>query len=111
MEGISTTPCRPIILFSTLLCAVGNGLETGVTQGPLINAAAVQKVTEHVGDALGKGAHILCGGRPHALGGSFFEPTILTNVRNDMKLFTEETFGPVAPLVRFHTEEDAIQVS
>lgn len=92
------------------LSAVGNGSQPGVTQGPLINSAAVQKVQEHIRDAVSKGAQVVCGGKPHELGGNFFEPTIMTNVTKDMLLSQQETFGPVAPLMRFHAEEDVIEV-
>ncbi len=87
---------------------VGPGTEPGVTTGPLINKAAVEKVEEHVADALGQGASILTGGKRHSLGGNFFEPTILTNVTSQMMVAREETFGPVAPLFKFKTEEDVI---
>ncbi|MGK7869173.1 NAD-dependent succinate-semialdehyde dehydrogenase [Falsiroseomonas sp. E2-1-a20] len=87
---------------------VGDGMEPGVTQGPLINADAVKKVEEHIADATAKGASILTGGKRHARGGNFFEPTILTDVPHGAQVFREETFGPVAPLFRFRTEEEAI---
>jgi succinate-semialdehyde dehydrogenase/glutarate-semialdehyde dehydrogenase len=87
---------------------VGPGTEDGVTAGPLINKAAVEKVEEHVADALKHGASVLLGGKRHALGGNFYEPTILTNVSNEMLLAREETFGPVAPLFKFETEADVI---
>jgi len=87
---------------------VGPGTEEGVTQGPLINAAAVTKIEEHIADAVGHGARVACGGQRHALGGTFFEPTILTDVTPAMKVAREETFGPVAPLFRFHDEAEAI---
>jgi succinate-semialdehyde dehydrogenase/glutarate-semialdehyde dehydrogenase len=90
---------------------VGNGMEAGVTQGPLINAAAVAKVEEHIGDALSRGAAVAAGGRRHALGGNFFEPTVLVNVPREAAIFAEETFGPVAPLIRFKTEAEAIQMA
>ncbi len=90
---------------------IGNGLEPGVIIGPLIDAAAVEKVEEHVADALAKGAKLAMGGKRHALGGLFFEPTILTDVTPAMKLSKEETFGPVAPLFRFGTEEEAIRLA
>jgi succinate-semialdehyde dehydrogenase/glutarate-semialdehyde dehydrogenase len=90
---------------------VGNGLENGVIQGPLIDSAAVEKVEEHISDALDKGAKVLVGGKRHALGGTFFEPTILTGVTTDMKLTREETFGPVAPLFRFYDEAEAIRLA
>ena len=89
---------------------VGNGLGD-VTQGPLIDQAGLGKVEEHVADALAKGAKLLTGGRRHALGGTFYEPTILTDVTTDMKVTTEETFGPVAPLFKFRTEEEAIRLA
>ena len=90
---------------------VGNGLEAGTEQGPLIDANAVAKVEEHVADALAKGATLLAGGKPHALGGTFFEPTVLANVTQDMLVAREETFGPLAPVVRFETEEQAIAMA
>jgi succinate-semialdehyde dehydrogenase/glutarate-semialdehyde dehydrogenase len=90
---------------------VGNGLEPGVTTGPLIDAAAVAKVEEHVQDAVAKGAKVLLGGKRHALGGLFFEPTILANVTTAMKVTREETFGPVAPLFRFKDEAEAIRMA
>ena len=90
---------------------VGNGMEPGVSQGPLINADAVTKVEEHIADALRRGATVVTGGRRHALGGTFFEPTILANVPNDAMIFREETFGPVAPLFRFATEAEAIRLA
>jgi succinate-semialdehyde dehydrogenase/glutarate-semialdehyde dehydrogenase len=90
---------------------VGNGFEPGVEQGPLIDAAAVAKVEEHIGDALAKGARVVLGGRRHALGGTFFQPTILADVTPAMAVTREETFGPVAPLFRFHTEEEAIRLA
>ncbi len=90
---------------------VGNGMEPGVSQGPLINADAVKKVEEHIADAVKRGAKVVTGGHRHKLGGTFFEPTILANVPNDAMIFREETFGPVAPLFRFKTEEEAIKLA
>lgn len=90
---------------------LGNGLETGVNQGPLIDHNAVAKMHEHIADATSKGAKILTGGKLHALGGSFFEPTVLAGVTPDMKVAREETFGPLSPIFRFHTEEEAIQMA
>ncbi len=90
---------------------VGNGAATGTTQGPLIDGAAVAKVEEHIADALSKGATVLAGGKRHALGGSFFEPTVLTGVTQGMKVAKEETFGPLAPLFRFETEADVIAMA
>ncbi len=86
----------------------GNGFEDGVTFGPLIDAAAVKKVQEHIKDATDKGAQLVLGGSKHSLGGTFFEPTILTDVTRDMAVTREETFGPVAPLFRFDTEDEVI---
>jgi succinate-semialdehyde dehydrogenase/glutarate-semialdehyde dehydrogenase len=90
---------------------VGNGTEDGVTQGPLINGDAVLKVEEHIADAVSKGAKVVLGGKRHKLGGNFFEPTIVTEVPKDALVFREETFGPVAPLFRFKTEEEAIAMA
>jgi len=90
---------------------VGPGLEGETHQGPLINSAALDKVQRHISDAVSKGASVAHGGQPHALGGTFFEPTILTNVTQDMLVAREETFGPVAPLFRFDTEEEAIAMA
>jgi succinate-semialdehyde dehydrogenase/glutarate-semialdehyde dehydrogenase len=90
---------------------VGNGMEAGVAIGPLIDEAAVAKVEEHVGDALAKGARVVAGGRRHELGGLFYEPTILADVNTTMKVTREETFGPVAPLFRFHDEAEAIRMA
>ena len=87
---------------------VGPGTAEGVTTGPLINKAAVDKVEEHVADALKHGASVVLGGKRHALGGNFYEPTILANVTSQMMVAREETFGPVAPLFKFKTEEDVI---
>ena len=90
---------------------VGNGLDDGVQQGPLIDGKAVDKVQAHIADAVGKGAHVMVGGKPHSLGGTFFEPTILTDCTVEMAVMSEETFGPVAPLFRFQTEDDAIRMA
>ncbi|WP_283148794.1 NADP-dependent succinate-semialdehyde dehydrogenase [Silvimonas soli] len=90
---------------------VGNGFEAGVTQGPLIDGKAVAKVEEHIADAVSLGAKVLLGGKRHALGQSFFEPTILTGVTTSMKVAKEETFGPMAPLFKFETEEEAISMA
>ncbi|MFL5280014.1 MAG: NAD-dependent succinate-semialdehyde dehydrogenase [Rhodopila sp.] len=87
---------------------VGNGMEPGVSQGPLINADAVTKVQEHIANALSMGASVVTGGQKHQLGGNFFQPTVLANVPSNAQIFREETFGPVAPLFRFKTEEEAI---
>jgi succinate-semialdehyde dehydrogenase/glutarate-semialdehyde dehydrogenase len=90
---------------------VGDGLKGEVQQGPLIDEAAVAKVEEHIADALAKGARVVLGGRRHALGGTFFEPTILAGVNPQMKVAREETFGPVAPLFRFRDEDDAVRMA
>ncbi len=87
---------------------VGNGLDEGVSQGPLIDDKAVQKVEEHIQDAVAKGARVVTGGQRHELGGTFFQPTILADVTTEMKVTREETFGPVAPLFRFKTEAEAV---
>jgi succinate-semialdehyde dehydrogenase/glutarate-semialdehyde dehydrogenase len=90
---------------------VGNGMDEGVTQGPMINAAAVEKVEEHIADAVAGGAKVITGGKRHALGGNYFEPTILADVPKTAKVSHEETFGPLAPLFRFHTEAEAIAMA
>jgi succinate-semialdehyde dehydrogenase/glutarate-semialdehyde dehydrogenase len=90
---------------------VGNGLDAGVTQGPLIDSDAIGKVEEHIADAVAKGARVLSGGKRHALGGTFFEPTVLANMTSDMRVAREETFGPVAPLFRFKTDEEVIALA
>ncbi len=90
---------------------VGNGMDAGVNQGPLIDGNAVAKVEEHIADAVAKGAQVVTGGKRHKLGGTFFEPTILVNVKPDMKVAREETFGPLAPLFRFKTEEEAVRMA
>ena len=90
---------------------VGNGLEAGVNQGPLIDMVAVAKVEEHITDAVGKGARIVVGGGRHELGGSFFEPTLLVDVTPEMTVAREETFGPLAPIFRFASEAEAIQMA
>ena len=90
---------------------VGNGLEAGVTQGPLIDLKAVEKIEEHITDAVSKGGKVLTGGKRHKLGGSFFEPTVITGATPKMLVAREETFGPLAPLFRFKTEKDAIKMA
>jgi succinate-semialdehyde dehydrogenase/glutarate-semialdehyde dehydrogenase len=87
---------------------LGDGFGEGVTTGPLINTAAVAKVEDHIADAVSKGAEIAAGGTRSNLGRTFFEPTILTGVTQSMKVASEETFGPLAPLVKFDTEDEAI---
>src|SRR3954471_23496575 len=90
---------------------VGNGVEQGVVIGPLIDMKAIEKVEQHVKDAVAKGAKVVIGGKRHALGGSFYEPTVLANVTTDMIVTREETFGPVAPIFRFKTEAEAIKMA
>jgi succinate-semialdehyde dehydrogenase / glutarate-semialdehyde dehydrogenase len=90
---------------------VGDGLAGVTDQGPLIDAKAIAKVEEHIADAVGKGARVALGGKRHALGGTFFEPTILTGVTSKMLVAREETFGPIAPLFKFHTEAEAIAMA
>jgi succinate-semialdehyde dehydrogenase/glutarate-semialdehyde dehydrogenase len=90
---------------------VGNGLDAGVEQGPLIDMAAVEKVESHIEDATARGARVLTGGGRHALGRTFFEPTVLTDVTPDMAVAREETFGPLAPLFRFRDEAEAIELA
>ena len=103
--------------FSKRLVAAVNALkvapagEEGAQQGPLINAKAVEKVEEHIADAVSKGAKVLAGGKPHALGGSFFEPTVLGDVTPDMLVARDETFGPLAPIFRFDSEAEAIAMA
>ena len=90
---------------------VADGFEDGAQQGPLIDMAAVEKVEEHIADAVGKGARVVVGSNRHALGGSFFEPTVIADVTPEMAVAREETFGPVAPLFRFDTDDDAIRMA
>jgi succinate-semialdehyde dehydrogenase/glutarate-semialdehyde dehydrogenase len=90
---------------------VGDGMEPGVTIGPLINAEALAKVEDQVADAVGKGARVLIGGKRHAIGGLFYEPTVLADAISSMKITREETFGPVAPLYRFSNDSEAIAMS
>ncbi|KAK4804588.1 hypothetical protein SAY86_004405 [Trapa natans] len=90
---------------------VGNGFTEGVTQGPLINEAALHKVESFVQDALSKGAKVLLGGKIHSLGRTFYEPTVLGDVKSEMLISREEVFGPVAPLLRFRTEDEAIHIA
>lgn len=90
---------------------VGNGTDEHVTQGPLIDDKAVEKVQEHIDDAVSKGAKVATGGQTHSLGGLFFEPTVVTEVTSDMKVAKEETFGPLAPLFRFKEEDEVIRMA
>jgi len=99
--------------FSKAIAAlkVGNGMEATTTNGPLIDTKAVEKVEEHIADAVAKGAKIVMGGKRHALGGSFFEPTLMTGITPSMAVAREETFGPLAPMFRFETEAQAIAMA
>ncbi len=90
---------------------VGNGFDKGVTQGPLINEDAVRKVESHIDDAVAGGASIILGGKRHALGRTFFEPTVIIGVTGDMAVAREETFGPLAPVFRFETESEVIEAA
>jgi succinate-semialdehyde dehydrogenase/glutarate-semialdehyde dehydrogenase len=99
------------LVTATQKLRVGAGLEGPTEQGPLIDGKAVAKVEDHIADAIAKGARLALGGKRHALGGTFFEPTILTGVTTDMKVAREETFGPVAPVFKFETEADAIRMA
>jgi len=90
---------------------IGNGLEPGVMQGPMIDMKAVEKVEEHIADALAKGARVVTGGKRHAKGGTFFEPTVLADVKSNAKVAREETFGPLAPLFRFKTDDELIRLA
>ncbi len=89
---------------------IGDGLQDGVTTGPLIDEKAVAKVEEHIADAIAKGAKVVTGGKPRTPGGNFFQPTIPVNVPDSAKVAKEETFGPLAPLFRFKDEADVIAV-
>jgi succinate-semialdehyde dehydrogenase/glutarate-semialdehyde dehydrogenase len=99
--------------FSAAVAAlkVGDGFDDGVQQGPLIDEAAVRKTEEHLGDAVARGAEIVAGGSRHELGGTFFEPTVVAGATVDMLVAHEETFGPLAPVFRFETEEEAIRLA
>jgi succinate-semialdehyde dehydrogenase [NAD(P)+] len=88
---------------------VGNGLDEGVTIGPLIDDSAVARVREHIDDAVARGGRLVTGGRPHALGGLFFQPTLISHVPQTARVAREETFGPLAPVLRFDTGEEVIR--
>lgn len=108
-EGVYEAFAKKLVAAMETQLKVGDGTEDGVTQGPLIDASAVSKVQEHIEDALAKGGQLLAGGKTHALGGLFFEPTVLSEVTAEMKVAKEETFGPLAPLFRFKDEAEVIQ--
>lgn len=110
-EGVYEAFAKKLVAAMEAQLKVGDGTEDGVTQGPLIDASAVSKVQEHIEDALAKGGQLLAGGKNHALGGLFFEPTVLSEVTAEMKVAKEETFGPLAPLFRFKDEAEAIQLA
>lgn len=109
-SGIHDKFVEKLIAASNAL-KVGNGLEAGVQQGPLIDEKAVQKVEEHINDAVAKGGKVVAGGKRHALGHTFFEPTVVTGVTPDMMVARDETFGPLAPVFKFETEEDAVRMA
>jgi succinate-semialdehyde dehydrogenase / glutarate-semialdehyde dehydrogenase len=90
---------------------VGNGMEEGINQGPLISQKALDKVKDHISDAIDRGAVIVAGGKPHQSGGTMFEPTVISNVDSSMKVASEETFGPLAPIFKFSTEQEAIDMA
>jgi succinate-semialdehyde dehydrogenase/glutarate-semialdehyde dehydrogenase len=90
---------------------VGDGLQAETQQGPLIDKAAVKKVEEHIADAVGKGGKVIAGGHRHALGGTFFQPTVIVGARPGMAFAREETFGPVAPIFKFETEAEAVRMA
>jgi len=96
---------------ATAALKVGVGTDQGIEIGPLIESAAVEKAKEHIADAVAKGAKVTLGGKPHALGGLFFEPTVLANCNAEMKIAREETFGPVAPIFKFDTEDEVIRLA
>jgi succinate-semialdehyde dehydrogenase/glutarate-semialdehyde dehydrogenase len=109
-ESVRETFCKK--LGAALSClTVGNGFDEGVSLGPLIDSSARFKVEELVADAVAHGAEIVCGGRGHKLGGNFYEPTILTGCTRTMRLFREEIFGPVAPVLSFGSDEEAIAMA
>ncbi|TIW17252.1 MAG: aldehyde dehydrogenase family protein, partial [Mesorhizobium sp.] len=90
---------------------VGSGLEEGVQQGPLIDEKAVEKVEEFIADATSKGGQVVAGGKRHALGGSFFQPTVISGATPNMRFMKEEIFGPIAPVFKFETEEEAVALA
>lgn len=110
-DGIYETICERLKIAVEQQLRVGDGREEGVTQGPLIDQDAVEKVQSHIADAVSHGASIVVGGQAHALGKTFFEPTILRDVTQQMKVAKEETFGPLAPLFRFNDEAEAVAMA
>ncbi len=109
-DGVYDAFARKLVVAVEKL-KVGNGVEAGVNQGPLIDAAAVAKVEQHIADAMAKGGKLLTGGKRHALGRSFFQPTVIANTTPEMMVAREETFGPLAPLFRFKTDEEAVALA
>ncbi|ENU24601.1 hypothetical protein F993_00847 [Acinetobacter proteolyticus] len=109
--GIYDAICERLKIAVEQQLRVGDGRDEGVTQGPLIDQDAVEKVQSHIADAVSQGASIVVGGQPHALGKTFFEPTILRDVTQQMKVAKEETFGPLAPLFRFNDEAEAVAMA
>ncbi len=99
------------LALATKAIKIGNGLEQGVSQGPLIDQAAIEKVERHVADAISKGARLVIGGKRASLGGTFYEPTVLANVTNSMLITHEETFGPVAPVIPFENDDEVIRLA
>ncbi len=99
------------LALATKAIKIGNGLEQGVSQGPLIDQAAIEKVERHVADAVSKGAQLVIGGKRASLGGTFYEPTVLANVTNSMLITHEETFGPVAPVIPFENDDEVIRLA
>ncbi len=108
--GIHDAFVRKLVEASNAL-KIGDGLDAGVQQGPLIDAKAVAKIEEHIADALAKGAQVVAGGKRHKLGGTFFEPTVMTGVTPDMSVAREETFGPLSPVFKFATEQEAVKMA
>jgi len=108
--GIHDAFVRKLVEASNAL-KIGDGLDAGVQQGPLIDAKAVAKIEEHIADALAKGAQVVAGGKRHKLGGTFFEPTVMTGVTPDMLVAREETFGPLSPVFKFATEQEAVKMA
>ncbi|XP_035671041.1 succinate-semialdehyde dehydrogenase, mitochondrial-like isoform X3 [Branchiostoma floridae] len=110
-EGVYDAFCAKLEAAMAAQLKVGDGLDKGNTQGPLINTKAVEKVEAQILDAVSKGATVMTGGKRHALGGTFFEPTLLKGVTTDMLCTQQETFGPVAPVIKFKTEEEAVTIA
>ncbi|GCB79299.1 hypothetical protein scyTo_0019520, partial [Scyliorhinus torazame] len=110
-EGIHDSFVEKLVKGMQKELRVGNGFDEQTTQGPLINERAVKKVEGQISDAVSRGASIVTGGKRHSSGGTFFEPTLLSNVTTDMLCAQEETFGPLAPVLKFRTEEEAVTIA